>query len=490
MRRTLRAVPSPLAALLGVVLLFGIAWALVVPPFQVPDEAVHVQYTQSIVARHELPGHGPAVLSTQEEAALVTAQNGGVRNNTFVKPEWSPRAEERWRRAVANLPDSNGGAYFPQSENPPLYYLYEAVPYVAAGGGGFFGRLQAMRLWSALLLLVTTSGAWLLAGEVFGRDRLLQLAAAALAGLQPMVTFISAGVNPDAGIIALWTVALWLGARILRRGLTVRDGACFGLIVGLAVAEKATSWALVPAALLVAAAGWRRLRAAGVAHPGRRLAATVAGFAAPAGAWIVTAAALGRGITNHAAHFPGVTNPSLTSLHSLREFSSYVWQYYLPKLPFQTPFQDLGDFGRRFYATWHETGWAAFGWLEVRFPDWVYSLLAIVSAVAILGGVAALARASRRRAGDPALVGFLVLAAAGLMLVLHWVDYTYLSIARHAVEQGRYVLPLIGLGGLALAGAVSLLQPRWRAPAVGVVIAGLVTLQLASLAVTAGRYFA
>jgi hypothetical protein len=433
-----RAVPAPLAALLGVVLLLGVAWALVVPPFQVPDEGVHVQYTQSIAARHELPGKGRGVLSTQEAVALVTAQNGGIRNNMFPRPEWSARAFHRWEREARGLPDDDGGAYFPQSENPPLYYLYEAVPYVAAGGGSFFSRLHAMRLWSALLLLVTTTGAWLLAGEVFGRDRLLQLATAALVGLQPMVTFISAGVNPDAGIVAFWTVALWLGARVLRRGLTLRDGVALGLVVGLAVTEKATSWALVPAAVDRA----------------------------------------------------GVTAPSITSLHSLREFASYVWQYYLPKLPFQDRYTPLLGDTSRFYTTWHETGWAAFGWLEVRLPAWGYSVLGIASALAILGGVTALVRAHRHRRVDSAAVGFMLLAALGLMLVLHWVDYTYLTIARHAVEQGRYILPLVAIGGLAVAGTVSLLRPRWRAPAVGILIAGLLTLQLASLAVTAEHYFA
>lgn len=490
MRRTLRAVPAPLLALLGAVLLLGVAWTFAVPPFQVPDEGVHVAYTQSIAARGELPGHGPAVLSTDENVALVTAQRGGIRNNMFPRPEWSARAYRRWERTATHLPDSNGGAYFPQSENPPLYYLYEALPYLAASGGDFFDRLQLMRLWSALLLLVTTTGAWLLAGEVFGRDRLLQLAAASLAGLQPMVTFITSGVNPDAGIIALWSLAFWLGARVLRRGLSVRDGVALGLVVGLAVTEKATSWALVPAALLALVVGFRRARAARVPDAGLRLGTALAAFVLPAGAWVVTATALGRGVTNHAAHRPGIANPSLGSVHSLREFASYVWQYYLPRLPFQTPFQDVGDFGRRFYTTWHETGWAAFGWLEVRLPEWTYSLLGLVSAAAILGGVAALARADLRRRVDAALVGFLLLAAAALMLVLHWVDYTYLTIAHHAVEQGRYVLPLVAVAGLAVAGAVSLAPPRFRAPIVGVLIAGLLTLQVGSLAVVAEHYFA
>jgi hypothetical protein len=462
----------------------------VVPPFQVPDEAHHVAYTQSIVARGELPGDGPNRLSSEESAAFDAALKGNLLGNTFKKPQWSATADRRLRAIEGRLPGSDGGGPIAQGDNPPLYYLYEAVPYVAGGGASFLDRLHLMRLWSVLLLLATTTGGWLLAGEVFGRDRLLQLAAAALTGLQPMVTFVSAGVNPDAGIFALWTVAFWLGARILRRGLTLRDGLALGLVAGFAVTEKATSWALVPAVLLAFAVGFRRRDAAREPRPRRALLVALAGLALPAGAWIATAAALGRSVTNKAPHVAGVASPSLTSLHSLRRFAGYVWQYYLPKLPFQDPFPGLTAGGSRFYTTWHETGWGAFGLLDVRLPDWTYSLLAIVSAVVILGGVAALLRARRARRADPALVGFLLLAAIALMFTLHWVDYTFLTLENHAVEQGRYVLPLVSLGGLALAGSVSLLPRRARAPAVGVVLGGLVALQLGSLGVTLERFYA
>ncbi len=119
-------------------------------------------------------------------------------------------------RVEARLPDSargDGGGQNPASSNPPLYYLYESVPYLLASGGDIFDRLYVMRLWSVLLLLVTTAGAWLLAGELFGRNRLLQLVAAGFAGLQPMVTFVSSSVTPDALLFATWSVAFWLCAR-------------------------------------------------------------------------------------------------------------------------------------------------------------------------------------------------------------------------------------------------------------------------------------
>jgi predicted membrane protein DUF2142 len=301
---------------------------------------------------------------------------------------------------------------------------------------------------------------------------------------------MSAGVNPDAALFAFWTVAFWLGARILRRGLTVRDGVAMGLVVGTAVTAKSASWGLFPATLLVLAVGWRRLRAGGLPRPGRPLAASLAALAVPAGAWVLLAKLLDRSVANSARHHEGIPTPRLTSLDNLHEFASYLWQFYLPRLPFQHEFFGMGDGGHAVYDRWLKTGWAAFGWLEVRLPEWSYSLLGIASAALILGGLTALVRAHRRRAVDPALVGFLLLAATSLLLIVHWADYTFIKVERHSVEQGRYLLPLVSLGGLAAAGGVSLLRRRWQAPAVGVLVAALVTLQLASLGVTMERYFA
>jgi 4-amino-4-deoxy-L-arabinose transferase-like glycosyltransferase len=483
-------VPRPLALLLTAVALFGVAWALVIPVQQAPDEGAHIAYAQTVAVRHDLPGSGPNSASTEERFSIATALGGELQGNPTRKPVWSSSAFKRWHSVSGRLSESDGGGPFRQAENPPLYYAFESLPYWAVGGH-FFDRVYAMRLWSSLMLLVTTAGAWLLAGEVFGRNRVLQLGAAAVAGLQPMVTFISSGVNPDSMLFALWSISLWLGVRILRRGLTLRDGVALGLVVGFAVTEKATSWALVPAALLVVALAARRLRARGVPGVGVAVAvaATMLAFALPAGAWVATAAALHRPVANQEVDRNGRKAPSPTSLQTLREFGSYVWQFYLPRLSSQTPFFGQGPGGIQLRDTWVNSGWAAFGWLEVRFPPWVYRVLEAFSVLSIAGGIAALGRAARYRRVDWAAVGFCVVAALGLLLLLHWAEYTIVKLDNQAFLQGRYILPLIPLGGLAVSGGISLLRRRWQSLAVATLIAGLVILQLGSLAITVDRYF-
>src|SRR5438105_10414374 len=55
-RYRLRSVPAPLAALLGVVLVFGVSWALLVPPPQLPAAPNHRGYAPSLAEPHAVPG--------------------------------------------------------------------------------------------------------------------------------------------------------------------------------------------------------------------------------------------------------------------------------------------------------------------------------------------------------------------------------------------------------------------------------------------------
>jgi 4-amino-4-deoxy-L-arabinose transferase-like glycosyltransferase len=483
-------VPAPLAALLAVVLFVGVAWALLVPPGQVPDEPNHIQYAQSIAERFELPGQGANVYSGEEAVALGHALDGSLPGNPEKKPPWTRDAYERWQTAAASLADAdreNGGGYIWQGDNPPLYYAYEAAVYKAIGGD-FFDRLYGMRIFSALFLLVTATGAWLLAGELFGRQRLLQLVAAAVAGLQPMVAFISAGINPDAGLFAFWSIALWLGARVIRRGLTLGSGVALGLVVGLAFAEKSTSLALIPAALVAIALGYLRVRGT---DPRAQMAAAaaLAALALPVIAWAVLAASLDRALTNHAPRHPELVAPSLTSVEDLRGFASYVWQFYLPRPWFLAPAPLVGNGGDLLHHTWMNSGWAAFGWLEVRLPARVYTLLTVLSAGALVAGLGAATRAVLRDRRLLGLVAFFAVAIAGLLFILHWAEFTIVTLEKVPFMQGRYILPLIPLGGAAVAGAISLLPRRAWPAAAGLVVGGLLVLQITSLGVNVERYF-
>jgi 4-amino-4-deoxy-L-arabinose transferase-like glycosyltransferase len=477
--------PHPLASLLVVVALVGAAWALFVPPFQVPDENSHFGYAQRLAESFELPGDaGRQAFSTEQQLAQDRSNSEQTAAVLETKPEWSEDAYDRWRTAERRLPDaarSDGGGPNPASTNPPLYYLYESVPYLAASGGDIFDRLYVMRLWSVLLLLVTTTAAWLLAGELFGANRLLQLVAAAFAGLHPMVSFLTAAVTPDALVFALWSVALWLGVRILKRGLSPLDGVALMGIVGLAVVTKASSYALVPGALFALGAGAVRLQVP------RRRALTLAAIALaalvlPVGVWFGTARALDRPAVNEIA--AGERTPSLTSFNP-RELASYVWQFYLPRLPFQQRFGGLQEYP--VYDIWLKTGWAAFGWLEVTFPDPVYLVLALFT-LAALGG-AGLYVVRRRAQVDLAVVAFVALVVAALLAGLHWTEFRTLVGGAGAFNQGRYLLPLVSLFGAATAAAVAVLPQRRRALAGGLVLGVLFALQLFSFAIVTGRFY-
>jgi 4-amino-4-deoxy-L-arabinose transferase-like glycosyltransferase len=482
-------VPRPLTLLLVAVAVLGVSWALLVPPGQAPDEPAHVGYAQVLAEDFRLPDEKPGrTFSREQELAQAYANVDQTAQILLTKPEWSELAYEDWLLAEAALPDSSrgeGGHYGPfrgpnpARTNPPLYYLWESISYRAASGGDFFDRLYAMRLWSVLLLLVSTAATWLLIGELTNRRRTLQLTGATLVGLQPMAVFVTSSVNPDAALIACFSLAFWLGARVLLRGLTLRDGVALSAVAALAVLTKGTGYALVPGVAIALGVGFWRLR------PWRRSAWVAAGasglaLVVPVVAWLGLARALDRAAVNRV---PGSGGGSASAGVSLLD---YLWQFYLPKLPFQGAVPAIPKLPA--YDIWIKTGWGAFGWLEVRFPNAVYVVLALVTVVLLAGGAAVLAR--RRRRSDLPVAAFFAAITFALLAGLHWIELRTIRTQGVIFNQGRYLLPLLPLLGVAAAASLTLLPAARRALAAGLLIGGAFVLQAFSLALIVGRFYA
>jgi 4-amino-4-deoxy-L-arabinose transferase-like glycosyltransferase len=473
-----RQVPRPLAALVAATLLLGFAWALFLPGDQAPDEPSHIAYAQRLAETGHRPsvhGHDPeAGFSGQQQLARHLSHLPWVIQTPSMKPEWRDSVERRWRRGDAALGSgarSNSTGPNTAGGNPPLYYAYVAIAY-RASGGSFFGRVYAMRLWSVLLLGLGVVATWLLAGELTGRDRLSQLVASACVGLQPMATFISGSVNPDGALIPLWALVFWLGARVLKRGATRGSVAALVGATGLALLVKASSFALLPAVALVLAIAARR------SWGDRRIDwRRTAPAVAVGGAILLAAGIVGAG---------RVTEQLSAGRGSIRGFLSYLWQAYLPNLPFQTPVRNLA--GIEGYDIWIKTGWASFGWLEVQFPRSVYLLLAAISAIVIAGGLAAVWK-GRFPVPVPVLAFFAV-AIVGLLAGLHWAEYRQYTSQHLSFIQGRYLLPLLPLGGLLTASVIRWLPARRRGVAAAAVLGGLFMLQVFSLGLLAGRFYA
>jgi 4-amino-4-deoxy-L-arabinose transferase-like glycosyltransferase len=480
--------PAPLVLLLGAVAILGVAWALVRAPWQAPDETWHFEYAQSVAERGALPGdESRPSASSEQELADQASRAGAIAFHLSVKPPWDEASFARWERADAALPDaarSDGGGPNNAASNPPGYYLYEAIPQKALWFGDVFDRLFAMQVWSVLLLLVSVAATWLLAGELFGLNRLLQLAAAAIVGLQPMATFMSSSVNPDGMLMALWALTMWVGVRVLRKGLTLRSGAVLAGLAAATALTKATGFIVVAgAAGVILYALWRQRR-----FGARRLLRTAAVCAAvaviPLGGWLVAARLSDRAAINQVSSTSGQTISPLDFPSDY--FASYLWQFYLPKLGFMQDVRVDSDYG---YDVWFRTGWGVFGWKEVRLPETVYSWLRWVSyAVLIAAGVALVRRKVRLSAPVAAFLGLTGLA---LVLAMHWIEFRFIvERGGELFIQGRYFLPILPLAACAGAAALTLVPGRFRGAVAGAGLAGLIGLQVLALGTVLERYYA
>jgi 4-amino-4-deoxy-L-arabinose transferase-like glycosyltransferase len=455
-------VPLALRWLLLAVGVAGVIWALAVPAWQVPDEDSHFAYVQSVAELHRRPAdNGRPITSTEQ---MLAEDASGFRRSyqrLETNPQWTAAAEARWKEREVKLSADDrrdGGGPASSRHNPPTFYLYSALAYEASGGS-IIDRLYAMRLWSVPLLLIFVVSTWLLAGELAGRERIAQLCAGALAGLAPMVTFISSSVNPDAMMWPLWGLATWVGVRGLRRGFTPRSVVALVALALAAVAVKPVAVALLPGVLWVlGVALWRRR---GLSPPSRRAVAWVVGAIVTIGVAVVLALSP-RGPVG---------------------LADYLWQFYLPELADQTHIRQLDQWPLR--DVWYEGVTGAFGWLEVRFPP----LASAGLAVGMLG-LAALAVRGLRGRRDVVMAVFLLLPALSLLVGLHVVELRYIEFQHEGFIQGRYMLPLLPLAASAVAAGVATLRSGQQATLSAALLGGLVFWQLGALAIVMARFYA
>jgi hypothetical protein len=466
------------------------AWAVITPAWHGPDEPDHFAYAQSVAERGETPDkHSSDVpaFSSRSVVALDAARTYSVVGLDHTKPPWLAADEAHFRAQLARNPgrDDDGGGYlFSTSSHLPGYYLLTVPAYALADSQSTFSELTAMRLVSALLGALAALCAFLTVRELSPRREWLAVAAGLLVAFQPMLGFMFGVVNNDAGVNAAAALLVFLLVRGLRRGLSVPLAIALGTTLALLPAMKATGAALYPAALVgIAGMVWRRRSSAdlrGYAALGGTAAVVFAIRAAVVsaleGPTAVVAGGVGgasvRGTISHALEDPNV-------------FLSYTWQMFLPRLWFMN---DLHAPTWPAFDVYIKGGWAAFGWLVVRFPHWVYVVIAAVSILA--AALCALAvvrrRQQARRLGWELAV--LLVAIAG---VVGGVEAAYFGGDARAVpaEQGRYIFTAaVPLAAIA-AGAAMAFRERVAPLVAAGLAAAVIGLSYASQLLTLTWYF-
>jgi hypothetical protein len=168
-----------------------------------------------------------------------------------------------------------------------------------------------------------------------------------------------------------------------------------------------------------------------------------------------------------------------------REFLSYVWQFYLPRLPgMRAQFTAYP-----LWTQWFKGSVGNFGLLDYGFPNWVYySFLGVFIALVALAVRALIASraALRRRWVEIVSYGVLVL---GLLAANARVGYPYHRAEGYIFEQARYLFPLLALYGLFLALSMRGAGRRWGPSLAGVLVVGALAHTIFAQLLTLHRYW-
>jgi 4-amino-4-deoxy-L-arabinose transferase-like glycosyltransferase len=420
----------------------AVVWSGILPAWQGPDETSHYAFVERL-ANFSYPNRGDP--RDHASAALETSIEHTGFAYFLVHDQRRPFSRAL-RRALPpeppNLSQSAAGSLTTDGY-PPLYYAV-LVPFVRLPGlHTATSRLYAARFGSALLGGALVVLSFFLVRELVPDDK-LALGGAAIVSLAPMVAQASAIVNADIGLAVACTALVLASLRAARLGASPRRLVAVG---ALAVAAALTKpFGIVAAAVLVGALLVLPLV---LRRSGRPF--LVAGGVALGGALALFVLALER--------------YRLLEVSNLRFAASYLWQFYLPRLPGTSdvfPPQEPLTAPVPAWSIWAETGIGSFGWLSAPLRIQFVELGALSIAAAVVVAVVGLLVRRRTLQEHDAIVLASCLVAVLLYVVgLHAAEVANMIEARGTTQpvagrilQGRYLIPIAPLAlALTLAGA-------------------------------------
>jgi hypothetical protein len=458
----------------AVALLNAIAWGLITPLFQVPDEAGHAAYVQRIAETGKPPiGKFDIQHFSQEQRHLIdTIRWKAIQRKKDVRvPGTAAYLKDIQRDVGTSYDRSNRGGYTTDTNNPPLYYFVAAGAYHLSPWTALPDRVHFLRLFSALLAACTVLLIFLFLRELMPTTPWAWTVGALAVAFQPMFAFTASGVTSDTILYLASAGVFYTLALAFRRGLTRGRGLAIGAFAALGILSKMNMIGLAPGIIvgLGALVFREQRRNRGEAFDGAL--AAIAVVLVPLGLYML----LNSTIWHRGLYFGhgGVQGPTGivvpgkagTVSATLGDAFNYMWQFYLPRLPSMHAvfaFYPLREI-------WFNGFIGRFGWLDTGFSHWVYNL-ALVVAVVVLGfaGRELYRVRSVIRNRLPELITYLTLVA-GLLLLIGGVSYIARIGGATGYEQPRYLFPLMALYGGLIAIAARGAGRRYG-PAAGVVL--------------------
>jgi hypothetical protein len=452
----IRGVPRTAWVCALVAVLNAVCWSILIPPLQGPDEQAHLAYVQQLAENGSMPNGSSEENFSPEEMALMNDLGFGevtLDPGTPSLPSRANRARLDHDLSQPRLSRKGDGSVGVAASEPPLYYALQTVPYELGSGSSLLGRLELLRLLSALLCGLTVLLVFLFIREALPAVPWAWTVGALSAALSPLLGFVGGSLDPDALLFAVCAALFYCFARAFRRGFEPRIACALGAVVATGFLTKVNFVALLGGVFLGLIL--LTIRTARVSrHEAYRSLALASGIALSPGLLYV--------MLNLATHKPllGIISGSLTTTerHNIPAELSYIWQFYLPHLPGMTR-----DFPGIFppWHVWFKGAVARYNWLETAFPGWVYKV-ALIPAAAIAALCARELYTKRgelrRRVAELSVYAVMLVGLMGLLAAASFDSYPTLSLAD---SEPRYFLPMLALGGALLALAARGAGKRW-----------------------------
>lgn len=508
---TQRAIVSDLLLVFVIAVGVRCIWAVIVPPWQGPDEPDHYIYTAHIANQGRIP-HVPFPpyptypIEVGRSWGLTffgdisRLGNAGSPNLAQLPINYDYAAARSYEAPFEDRLSSAGAR---RTGDPPLYFLIEAVPYWLFRNAPILTRLFALRCGSAVLGALSCVFAYLFAYEL-RRQRSWGWAIGLCMALMPMYAFIAGTVNNDVGVDLFAAALIWLIARAWRQpALSPLLALSIGVISALTMLAKATALPIVLiAGIIVLMKVFPLLRLLRTPRRALRMcAATVGVYAAGA---IATYAPWSLFWYHYYGSVKLLTIPVIHLVHLLSGATPVaaapmrgpeVAAHGSPFVTLLAAHTSLLDYLRyetdsswvRVQNVLLKTFWGDFGWLDAPLPERVFTPIAVVYLIGGVGLLIQFVLQPKRRGMLLLLLGMVVAQVVFLFIGVDW----YGSFRHEGIEfglQGRYFFPV-------LAPLLLLLLSGWEhlAGERGIILRlapfCMAVLQLIALATILSRYY-
>lgn len=211
--------------ILGLYLTLSALFAWRTPAWQAPDEPAHYNYIAQAASGTLLP----IIAEGDWDQAYLNALTSSGFDESLLDKLDSVRYE---------------------NHQPPLYYWLATPLFLLSDG-----NLLVLRLYSALLGALTVVLSYGIAREIWPHESVRALAVMALVAFIPQQLHILSSVNNDALAGVVIAALLWFSLRYLKGYHAGRTGV-FGVLLGLAVVTKTTTYFMAAPVLIVLLTRW------------------------------------------------------------------------------------------------------------------------------------------------------------------------------------------------------------------------------------------